>query len=147
MTTCSSYVDCQEKYIDSIQSVNDSYAALLNLRVDPSNPSFAMQQHKVASSLQKLNAAIDDFNIFLSNNKDTHSSSFSKSDYNKVIAMRKELENQSDILKSRFGAPKKYGAVDNIYDEYHTNYNSMIYVMIMACLIATILIYFLFRSI
>jgi len=147
MTSCVSYVDCQEKYIQSIQSVNKSYGALLSLKDDPSNPSFAIQQQKVANSLQDLNVAIDQFNIFLNDNKNSHQNgTYSKEDYKKVMAMRQELETQSDILKSRFGAPKKYGAIDNLYDEYHSNYNSMVYTMILVCLVATILIYFLFRN-
>jgi hypothetical protein len=145
-TSCVSYVDCQEKYIQAIQSVNDSYGVLLAMKDDPTLPTFAIQQQKVATSLQNLNTVINEFNIFLSNNKNSRSSSYSRDDYKKVVAMRQELENQSDMLKSRFGAPKNYGAMDNIYDEYRMNYNSMVYIMILSCLVATVLIYFLFRN-
>jgi hypothetical protein len=145
--SCGSYVACQRQYIDSIQAVNKSYNDLLKSQLDPQDDAYIKLQANYTSAVNKMKAAIASFELFLSQNSNDRSSSYSQADYVKIQSMRLELAEQSDMLKSRYGAPKEYGAANNLYDEYRSNYNTMKYAFIIACLIATVLLFFLFRMI
>ena len=145
---CNSYVDCQTKYIQAIQSVNTNYRQLLESNDGPGTSTFQGIQIALDKSIATLKTAIDGFTIFLIKDDTTDKqSSYSLNEYNEIIKMRASLKEQSDMLQSRFGSPKDYGQVDNMYDEYRMNYNSMVYFFIVVCLLATILIFFLFTGI
>jgi hypothetical protein len=99
------------------------------------------------TAINKMRSAVASFQVFLSQHGNDKSSSYSQADYANVQSMRLELAEQSDMLKSRYGAPKEYGSAKNVYDEYRSNYNTMMYAFIIACLMATVLLFFLFRMI
>jgi len=143
---CTSYVDCQNKYVQSIQAVNTSYRALLESNLDPLTSGYLSLQNNLTTAINQMKTAISNFQLFLSKNENAKTSSYTDADYAKVQSMRLELANQSDMLKSRYGAPKPYGKADNMYDEYRTNYNTMMYAFIISCLIVVVLLFFLFRS-
>lgn len=144
---CNSYVDCQTQYIKAIQSVNTNYRQLLESNNSPSDATYIAIQAALFSSINDLRAAISGFNNFLIEHSSDKTSSYSKQEYEEIKKMRASLKEQAELIQSRFGAPKDYGQVDNIYDEYRMNYNSMVYLFIIVCLLATVLIFLLFRSI
>jgi hypothetical protein len=145
--TCNSYVDCQTQYIKAMQSVNTNYRQLLESKDKPDSNTYTAIQAALNSSINQLRYAIDGFNNFLIQHSSDKTSSYSKEEYEEIRKMRASLKEQAEMLQSRFGAPKDYGQVDNLYDEYRMNYNSMVYLFIIVCLLATVLIFFLFRSI
>jgi len=150
MTTfppCNSYIDCQTQYIKAIQSVNTNYRHLLESNKRPNDDSYLAIQESLNYSINELNTSISNFNNFLVQHSSDKSSNYSLQDYEEIRKMRASLKEQAEMLQSRFGAPKEYGQVDNMYDEYRINYNSMMYLFIFVCLLATVLIFFLFRSV
>jgi hypothetical protein len=145
--SCSSYVACQRQYIQAIQDVNQGYRALLESTLKTEDNAYKVLETNLNTAINKMRAAISSFQVFLSQHGNDKSSSYSTSDYANIQSMRLELAEQSDMLKSRYGAPKEYGAATNFYDEYRSNYNTMMYAFIIACLMATVLLFFLFRMI
>lgn len=141
---CSSYVECQENYINASNQVNIQYLKYINSSEYPVSGEI---KEKLESAVFKLNTAITEFENFLYYNEGSTTSGFTKDNYKEIRKMRKELAEQSDILKSRYGSPKEYGQVSSIYDEYRINYNSMVYIFIVVSLIAATLLFILFRSI
>jgi hypothetical protein len=144
---CSSYFECQENYIKASNQVNKLYLEYIKNDSSPGDSELTELKLDLSAEVAKLDKTIYDFDLFLENNKDSKTSGFTKNNYDEIRKMRKELAEQSDILKSRYGSPKEYGEVSSIYDEYRINYNSMVYIFIVVSLIAATLLFILFRSI
>jgi hypothetical protein len=142
---CTDYIQCQTEFINSINHLNNVYYKTLNVyNIKDNTQTITTARENLNEAVNTMLTNADDLQKFMNCNKSIVDDY--DLNYNDILKKRQDLNNKMDILKSINGAPKSYNTPDNIYDEYKINYNTSIYVSMMASILAVILIYIYFRN-
>lgn len=133
------FVKCQSDLDKAIKLYNEKYAKDL-----PTANNSITSVNEAANTI--LTTAFSNMNQYLDLHKDEKNLNYAPS-FKDMETRRKQMKQKIDILKSINGAPKEYNTASNIYDDYRTRYNNMIYITITVSLLVVVFLYIYFKLI